>query len=199
MDHLTGDDGTYAFVATTQAGRPVAWDPCEPIHYVVNPTGAPDDWEDTVEDAVDGGQRRERLRVRVRRHHGRPPVHRPRLTGADDDAPPVLIGWADASEVPELEGHDGRHRRQHPAAQRRARALRHRDRGARRRRLRPDGGHRATTDAERLILAHELGHVLGLDHVDDVGELMNPEYVGQRGFGDGDRKGFGELHGQPCG
>ena len=44
--------------------------------------------------------------------------------------------------------------------------------------------------AATLILAHELGHVLGLDHVDDPKQLMNPSYVGQRGFGDGDLAGF---------
>ncbi len=55
------------------------------------------------------------------------------------------------------------------------------------------------TTAERLILAHELGHVLGLDHVDDIGELMNAEYVGQNGFGPGDREGLKQLHALPCG
>ena len=52
--------------------------------------------------------------------------------------------------------------------------------------------------SQHLILAHELGHVLGLDHVDDVDELMNPEYVGQTGFGTGDRQGLEELHDLPC-
>ena len=52
--------------------------------------------------------------------------------------------------------------------------------------------------AQELILAHELGHVLGLDHVDDSGELMNPQYVGQDGFGEGDLKGLAILHDQPC-
>jgi predicted Zn-dependent protease len=49
-----------------------------------------------------------------------------------------------------------------------------------------------------LILAHELGHVLGLDHVDDVDELMNAEYVGQTGFGPGDREGLKRLYDLPC-
>ena len=52
--------------------------------------------------------------------------------------------------------------------------------------------------SEVLILAHELGHVLGLDHVDDVGELMNAEYVGQSGFGPGDRDGLAQLRELPC-
>ena len=40
--------------------------------------------------------------------------------------------------------------------------------------------------------------MLGLDHVDDIGELMNPEYVGQSGFGPGDREGLKQLHELPC-
>ncbi len=53
--------------------------------------------------------------------------------------------------------------------------------------------------AATLILAHELGHGLGLDHVDDPKQLMNPSYVGQRGFGDGDLAGLEVLQGMPCG
>ena len=30
----------------------MAWNPCEPIHYVVNPDGAPDDWEGLVDDGI---------------------------------------------------------------------------------------------------------------------------------------------------
>ncbi|HRK47813.1 MAG TPA: matrixin family metalloprotease, partial [Nocardioides sp.] len=52
--------------------------------------------------------------------------------------------------------------------------------------------------SEVLILAHELGHVLGLDHVEDSDELMNAEYVGQTGFGPGDREGLERLHDLPC-
>ena len=52
--------------------------------------------------------------------------------------------------------------------------------------------------AATLILAHELGHVLGLDHVEDPKQLMNPSYVGQRGFGDGDVAGLKILRDMPC-
>jgi predicted Zn-dependent protease len=52
--------------------------------------------------------------------------------------------------------------------------------------------------SEILILAHELGHVLGLDHVDDVDELMNAEYRGQSGFGPGDLEGLRRLRDLPC-
>ena len=54
VDNLRGSDaGAYAFVATSTSGDPVGWSHCQPIHYVVNPEGAPDGWETTIEAGVD--------------------------------------------------------------------------------------------------------------------------------------------------
>jgi predicted Zn-dependent protease len=51
--------------------------------------------------------------------------------------------------------------------------------------------------AERLLHAavvHELGHVLGLDHVDDPTQVMFPEARLQATrLGDGDRRGLAAL------
>ena len=52
--------------------------------------------------------------------------------------------------------------------------------------------------ASKVILEHELGHVLGLDDVDDPAEVMNEEYVGQDGFGPGDQEGLRKVHDVPC-
>jgi hypothetical protein len=49
-----------------------------------------------------------------------------------------------------------------------------------------------------LIVAHELGHVLGLDHTSDPNQLMYASYHGQDGFGKGDRHGLERLHDVPC-
>ena len=72
VDGLDGNDESYAFVAKGTNGLPVGWDACRPIHYVVNPDGAPDRWEEIVDDAVSGGRGRERVRLRVGRHQRRP-------------------------------------------------------------------------------------------------------------------------------
>ena len=56
-----------------------------------------------------------------------------------------------------------------------------------------------TTRSQQLILEHEIGHVLGLDHVDDSRPLMNASYVGQDGLGAGDIAGLRALHAVPCG
>ena len=95
--------------ATTSSWPPSAaattrsrWNPCREIHYVVNPDGSPPDWEALVEDGIDEVEDRTGLAFRY--------------DGTTDDrgfddrfAPngeplPVLIGWADDEEVPDLEG-----------------------------------------------------------------------------------------------
>ena len=50
----------------------------------------------------------------------------------------------------------------------------------------------------RAIVQHELGHVLGLDHVDDPGELMYDTSSGRTDFGPGDLEGLARLAGVPC-
>jgi hypothetical protein len=44
--------GPYAVTATTPSGRPVTYDPCHPIHYVVNPAGMPPGGLTVIHDAV---------------------------------------------------------------------------------------------------------------------------------------------------
>ena len=50
-----------------------------------------------------------------------------------------------------------------------------------------------------MVLEHELGHVLGLNHTDDSSQLMAAEYHGQERLGDGDIDGLQRLHDVPCG
>jgi hypothetical protein len=197
VDHLAGKGGgSYAFVATTSDGDPVGWDHCEPISYVVNPNGAPEDWADIVRGAVEtvtsaSGFEFQYAGTSVERSDER------RRSDAGDP-PPVLIAWAGADEVPDLEGSTAGIGGSTPARVRN--------------RIQYVTGlvvldteaydrmeHIGDRDSEVLILSHELGHVLGLDHVDDVDELMNAEYVGQSGFGPGDRNGLERLHALPCG
>ena len=197
VDNLTGSgDGAYAFVVTTPNGDPVGWDHCESIHYVVNPAGGPPDWENTVEDGIEEISEASGFSFTFDGTTKQRDFDQP-LTDPVNP-PPVIIGWADSTEVPDLKGSTAGIGGSTPVR---------------------TGGrvHFATgvvvldseaydqmevsgeTTAERLILAHELGHVLGLDHVDDIGELMNAEYVGQRGFGSGDREGLRQLRELPCG
>jgi hypothetical protein len=196
LDHLSGKDGgSYTFIVSSKAGDPVGWNHCKPIHYVVNPTGAPEGWEDIVRDGVAEITAASGFEFR----YDGTSIDRSftQRTVDPQDPPPVLIAWADAQEVPDLAGSTAGIGGSTPAQ------VHNRvqfvtglvvldteayDRMEQRRDQR----------SEDLILAHELGHVLGLDHVDDVDELMNAEYVGQTGFGPGDRRGLQLLHELPC-
>jgi hypothetical protein len=196
VDGLTGGgDESYAFIGKEPSGLPFSWDACKPIHYVVNPHGAPNDWEDVVEDAISEVEEASGFQFDAEGNSDDTWADR-----QDTDARrglPVLIDWATPEEVPKLEGDtvgiggssavmvNGETRfltgivvldeREYDQMMRSGRNV-----------------------AATLILAHELGHVLGLDHFDDPNQLMHAQYVGQRGFGDGDRAGFKELHDIPC-
>jgi hypothetical protein len=196
VDGLTGGgDESYAFIGTEPNGLPFSWDHCKPIHYVVNPDGAPDGWEDVVEDAI--SEVEEASGFQFDADGNSEDTWGDRQASDARRALPVLIDWATPEEVPKLEGDtvgiggasavnvNGETRfltgivvldeREYDQMMRFGRDV-----------------------AATLILAHELGHVLGLDHFDDPNQLMHPQYVGQRGFGDGDRAGFKELHDIPC-
>ena len=191
-------DGEYAF-ASTQPGsdEPVSWNPCRPIEYVVNPEGAPNDWEELVEESVAeisgaSGFRFDDLGTTDDRDFQR------HLDGLGRPSP-VLIGWADDEEVPRLGGDvaglgGSTYLEQ---AQRRTyitgsvvldREL-YDDLAA------EPGGR----DVMRAVLTHELGHVLGLGHVDDENELMYSDNVGQTELGPGDLEGLARLGSVDCG
>jgi hypothetical protein len=52
--------------------------------------------------------------------------------------------------------------------------------------------------AARAIVMHELGHLVGLQHVAAPDQLMYERNVGQHDFGSGDREGLRQLGLGPC-
>ncbi|HRO67020.1 MAG TPA: matrixin family metalloprotease, partial [Pseudobdellovibrionaceae bacterium] len=49
-----------------------------------------------------------------------------------------------------------------------------------------------------LVVAHEIGHILGLDHPRDEGQLMGRKILETtRGMGEGDTEGIRILYGRP--
>ena len=48
------------------------------------------------------------------------------------------------------------------------------------------------------MITHELGHVLGLAHVDDPRQLMFAENLGTTTLADGDRRGLAALGAGAC-
>lgn len=62
-----------------------------------------------------------------------------------------------------------------------------------------EGLARLSTDALQLrVLRHALGHIVGLDDVDDAREVMRPGGVGASSFAGGDRHGLARLGAVDC-
>ncbi|GAA4804426.1 matrixin family metalloprotease [Nocardioides caeni] len=196
--------GTYAFLQYQPGDEddPVTWSPCRPIEFEINPDGAPQDDDGAVElvrDAVSDVASIAGLRFDYLGTTDRRPRWEDRFLPAGRREP-VLIAWADAGEVPLLSGD--------VAGVGGAVAVR---RGSVR------GLHyvtgqvtldsdafdeidlRVNGDAEqRAIILHELGHLLGLDHVDSEEELMYPDNLGRLEFGTGDLNGLVRLGQGEC-
>ena len=196
--------GTYGFTTLQADGvTPVAYDPCRVVRYVLRPDGAPAGTEELVHGAVAGIAEATGLRFVYDGYTDEPliedrPVFQPDRYG--DRWAPVLIGWQTEAENPALAGDvvgeagsasvalGGRPRifvtgtvtldaGQLPALL-----------------AEPDGA--ATV---RAIVLHELGHLVGLAHVDDEAQLMFPETRRSlTGFAGGDRTGLAALGAGAC-
>lgn len=183
------DTGSFAFVAT-QPGTdlPVGFSPCEVVQVEVNPDDAPDGHDELVAGSLERLTAASGLRLELVGETTDTWADRAREVGA-----PVLISWADADEVPELAG---------PVAGLGGALTLSGSSGV------WAAGGRVVLDVDvdvdllpeqrAALLDHELAHVLGLDHVDDPGELMAPTNVGVTSFGPGDLQGLARLGAIPC-
>lgn len=196
---FTPGEGSYRFLATQRrSDEPVGYDPCQPIEYAVNPTGAPSDWEELVDTAVahtEWATGLEFVDVGVTEER---PFNPRRPSALATSASPVVIGFADPEEIADLAGDVAglggsvttrdTLGRDYFATGSIALDTDVYD-GA------SDGAERAVLQA---ILDHEFGHVVGLDHVDDPGELMFESNVGGVEYGPGDLEGLARLGSIPC-
>ncbi len=190
-------DGSYAFLYT-QPGtdRPVGFSPCRTIGYVVNPEGAPNGWADLVGSAVTevsdrtGLEFEDRGTTDDRTFDGR--------TSRTGKPQPVIIAWADADEVEgladDVAGLGGPTMVQLAGSRAFVTGSVVLD-TATTDRLAQEPGGRAR---QRGLLLHELGHLVGLDHVDDRNELMYPQAGTRTTYGPGDRAGLALIGAIPC-
>jgi hypothetical protein len=193
---VTPGQGSFAFLRTQRGSdQPVAWDPCEPLEYAVNPAGAPDGWEELVGGAVAEVEWATGLDL----VDAGPTDERPFApTYAAALARPVVIGFADDSEIPELGGDTAG--LGGSSAERGALGRDYYVAGsvALDTDVFTDQAVATDTESMRAIVQHELGHVLGLDHVDDPGELMFDTNFGRTAWGPGDLEGLATLARVPC-
>ena len=190
--------GAYRFTRTQPGSEePVSYNPCRSIEYVVNPTGAPDGYLSIVAQAATEVSRASGFEF----EYVGPTTDRDFLDrGATSlSSSPVLIGWATSAEVPglagEVAGLGGS-----AAVQRTPDHLSYttgmvaldQDVFAQLASS-PDGLPEA-----RAIVMHELGHVVGLAHVEDPTELMYGDNLGRTSFGPGDLEGLARLGAVDC-
>ncbi|SEI79960.1 Matrixin [Arthrobacter sp. yr096] len=193
---------SYKFLAVKDDGSPLAYSPCRPIHYVVNSDLASASWQPLVDEAV----RRASVATGLKFIFDGPSSEVPSTNRAGyqparygDRWAPVLIAWSTPEQVPRLTGQTvglgGSSS------------------------IGLSNGYKAyvtgtvSLDAPQFagivdtpngqeigvaVIMHELGHLLGLDHVDDPRQLMYDQASWVRDYAAGDRTGLARLGTGPC-
>jgi hypothetical protein len=192
-----GEPWEHDFIALRQDGSPLRWNPCEPIHYVINAEGAPDGSIEDVHEAVDRVAAATGITF-VYDGHTDEEVRRDRPAYLPDRYPggwaPVLIAWVDP-DLSDISFEDDEHT---AAAVARPSmpptgeevivsgwiAMSEDD---------PNPPGFAFPGAQGPTLQHEWGHIVGLGHIEADGQLMEPSGGWMRDFGPGDLSGLEEL------
>jgi hypothetical protein len=203
-DPVPGGGASFVFTATQDDGAtPIAYDPCRQLRYVVRPDHAPPEADALLQEAFTAVSRATGLVTT--------------LVGPTDEAPalerrpyqperhgqswaPVLVAWVTPEEVPEvagdvlgLAGSVSARAGDLPAVY--VSGTVYLD-GPQLTELSARPGGR---DLVRSTLEHELGHLVGLGHVDDATQLMYPRATGAvRTFQAGDLAGLARLGTGPC-
>lgn len=198
--------GSTAFVlqeSPDPGQRFAAYDPCRPVHYVVRPDFAVPGGDALIREAVAATSAATGLQFVYDGTSTEAPADERKAFQPDRYGKrwaPVLIAWSTPQESPGLAGDiagDGGSTFIQAPGQPMVLA-------AGQIRLdapdlagilagRPDG-----TDQMRAIIMHELGHVVGLDHVNDPGQLMHADNMGVVDFAAGDRAGLALLGSGSC-
>ncbi|WP_051299349.1 matrixin family metalloprotease [Arthrobacter castelli] len=195
---------SYRFMNAGQGAQDyVAYDPCRPVHYVVRGKNMPDDGMQMIEEAIASVSNATGLQFVYDGMTTENPVDRRNLVQKQrygDRWAPVLIAWVTEQEEPDVAGGtiglggssyvstggsptayvSGSMLLDAPQIEHLTRF--------------PGGYSRA-----RAIVMHELGHVVGLDHVSDPDQLMYAESnLEVTEFGAGDLTGLAKLGRGEC-
>ena len=190
--------GPHEFVHRQDGGDPVAYDPCRPIAIVVNDrtafTGANDLLARAVADVSAATGLTFELAGQTEERPGDDRASYQEARYGERWAP-VLVAWSDPEESPDLAGN--------VAGYAGSAAVDDPDSGdfvyvtgA----VVLDGPQALMQRNEHVlaVLRHELGHLVGLDHVDDPTQLMHATAMAPTDYAAGDRAGLAALGGGPC-
>lgn len=193
---LPGSPNDFAFLDVTPSGGPLRFNPCQPVEYVVNLTHAPPGALAVVSAAVNQTSAATGIRfvyAGLSAESGSFDLDRPAFL--PDLYPgrwaPVLISWDSLRYLPN-EKHVGANAHDPPAEWVGTQPAR------------VSGALSVNLDDPgppsylKVLLMHELGHVLGLAHASDPGEVMYPYTIRARDWGQGDLAGLAKV-GRPAG
>ncbi len=198
------EGGAHTFIAFQPDGvTPVAYDPCRPVHYVIRPDNAPAGGEEAVHAAFARLSEVTGLRFLHDGASDEPttldrPIFQPERYG--DRWAPVLVAWETEEQNPALAGDT--------VGQAGSVAVSLGD-GPRvfvTGTVSLDAGRmpeilafRDGAETARGIILHELGHLVGLGHVDDGQQLMYPQARREvPDFASGDLTGLAVVGAGPC-
>lgn len=183
----------YAFMHTQPDGSPVGFSPCRVWHVRVNTELGPTYGYQVVAEALVELGAATGLRFVLDGQTDELPsdqraAYQPETYG--DTWAPILIAWS-LDPQPDIAGHGGPVMIERPDEDVKTYVSGMITLDA----SNPANGDRA---ALRAVLLHELGHVVGLDHVSDPAQLMAPQLSALREYAAGDRAGLALVGDTPC-
>jgi hypothetical protein len=200
---IEGEDGRYAFVNTLPGTEePVTYGGCGEVEVQINPAGEVTGGTQMVLEAMSHVSSLSGVELVYAGPSDLRPKQWEQTVGASRPPayPPALVSWSDEQETPALAGD--------VVGLGGSVSVRGGDRSRQRyvtgsvmldgptlaQILEQDEGEAQV----RAVILHELGHLLGLGHVDDPDELMSSRNAGQTDFGPGDREGLARLGAGEC-
>ena len=169
-----GADNNYSFEVQNSAGTPARWNPCESLHYVVVPSGAPSGWQNDVSNDLS----------QLSQATGLSMVNDGTTGSVPSGYNGIVISW-----VSQLSGGDTVGLTTYSYYNTSGYAPQIISANIQLLRSLSGGG---GMNGEQPVLLHELGHAVGLGHV-NASEVMNPVDQGYSSYHAGDLNGLGQV------